>query len=144
LHPSENLDFYREYIEKFPAIRFMKNNAWTVDESIAATDVIVCHDTGFGFDALIKGQVVVVFDVLDFPLRSSRDLADKAGCPVAKSPDELLNILCRLRADSVFRQNLATNAMGFISYFCATFGSEASINIARNIKDISSDISLRS
>ncbi|MBN1459930.1 MAG: hypothetical protein JXA57_10350 [Armatimonadetes bacterium] len=135
LHPSESLEFYAPERAEFPGVRFLRNATLTLDESIAAADVVVCHDSGLGNDALVKGKPVVVFDVLPLPLRNGRELVERAGCPRATSPEELLQVCARLTADKSFRSQVLASAESYVTEFCSAFGDEAARNAAEAVRD---------
>lgn len=140
LHPAEEVSFYQEYDRQYPDVTFMANSVWSVDEAMAAADVIVCHDSGFGSDALIKGKPVIVFDVLDSPLSSSKELVEKAGCPKVRSASDLTTTIERILSDDMFRAELKKSTEVFVSYFCAAFGDEAARNTAHQIEYHAKDI----
>ena len=63
LHPSEKLEDYRDLAAGHGGIRFFDNCAATLDESLAAADLVVIHSSGFGSDALVKRRLAVVADL---------------------------------------------------------------------------------
>jgi hypothetical protein len=131
VHPSETTSFYAEEIAAFPSVRFLANDAWTLDEALTAADVIVCHDSGLGNDALIKGKLTVVLDVLPVPLKNGWELVQKAGCPHVHSASELADVIDRVLWDVASREALKARAETYVRYFCAAFGAEAAANVAR-------------
>ncbi len=137
LHPSEKLGFYAEEIAAFPMIRFMANNELTLDEALAAADVVVCHNSEFGNDALIKGKLAVVIDLPPLPLGNGHELAESAGCPIVLSKDELSALLNRIFYDGVFRNELRECSTNYVNNFCAAFGKDAIRNICSVILDCS-------
>jgi glycosyltransferase involved in cell wall biosynthesis len=138
LHPSEKLDFYAPEIAEFPSIRFMANGGWTLDEALAAADVVVCHNSGLGNDALIKGKLVVVVELAPLPLGNGQELVERAGCPIALSKDELSGLLIRIFSDRFFRKELMDCAEKYVSDFCVAFGEDA----VKNIYDIATSIQM--
>jgi len=48
----------KEEAAEFPTVSFLSNNLCTVDETLAA-DIVVCHDSGPGNDALMKRKLSV-------------------------------------------------------------------------------------
>ena len=131
LHPSERLDDYRTLIEEYPSVRFLGNETLSLDESIAAADVVVCHNSGVGHDALIKGRLVVVLDVLPTPLGNGTELIEEAGCPRARGAREFLHVLTRVLTDPLGRSGLEESRARYVHGFCSTFGEDAARNIAR-------------
>ena len=67
LHPSERLEFYAEIAGEYPKVTFMDNGQFSLDESLAAADVVVVQSSGLGSDALVKRRLVVVVEIPDAP-----------------------------------------------------------------------------
>ncbi len=130
MHPAEKLESYREEIAKYPWIRFFESRQWTLEESMAACDVVVSHNSGLGNDALVMGRPVVVLDVLGEPMSNGQVLADKAGCPVAKTADELRQTVTRVLGDGCYRQTLREQAEKYVAWFCNAYGQDAARNVA--------------
>jgi hypothetical protein len=133
LHPSEKLNEYSEEVTAFPAVKFLTNHTWTLDEALAAADVVVCHDSGVGNDALIKGKPAVVLDVLPVSLGNGKDLVENGGCPRARSAPELSEIVTGIISNPVFRQRLRGRGESYVEKFCAAFGQDAARNIAEEV-----------
>lgn len=131
LHPSEDMAFYNAQIVAFPRVHFMANHTWSLDEALAAVDLVVCHDSTFGSEALVKGRLVVVLDVLPVSLGNGKTLIEQAGAPRACSASELSAIIKRLFTDAAWREILKTQGEEYVRYSCAAFGDEAADNIAR-------------
>ncbi len=133
LHPSEKLDEYAREINAFPRVKFLPNEAWTLDEALAAADVVVCHNSGFGNDALIKGKPAVVLDVIEIPLSNGRDLVDNARCPCVRSVQELAQVVTSILRDPDVRRRLKASAERYVKGFCAAFGEDAAKNVAAEV-----------
>jgi hypothetical protein len=136
LHPSENLDEYSALVRTHSNIRFFDNRAATLDESIAASDVVVVHSSGVGSDALVKGRLTVVEDLPSAPLGFGLDLVEQAECPRAKTADELLAALRGLLFDDAVRRRHRQAADRFVGRFCAHFGRDAARMIAETVKGV--------
>ena len=134
LHASEKLDDYKEEMSRHPGIRFLENRQWTVEEAMAACDVVVIHNSGLGNDALVFKRLVVLLDVLGTPLGNGRVLAEKAGSPVARTAGELRQVVDRILADADYRQELHRRAEEYVRGFCAAFGQDAARNVAVEVK----------
>jgi hypothetical protein len=134
LHPSEKLDFYVAEIAAFPTVKFLANEVWTLDEALAAAEVVVCHNSGLGLDALVKGKLTVILDVLDQPLIMGEELIGSAGCPRARGAEELAGILVRILNDDAFRRQLREQAASYLDYFIAAYGEDAARNLAEIIR----------
>jgi hypothetical protein len=130
LHPAEAVSEYLTIAREFPEVKILSNDSLTLDESLAAADIVVCHNSGYGSDALIKGRPVIVLDTIDQPLLSTREMIDKAGCPCAGSSAELRQILLELLADGSVRRGSSGKAEAYVHSLCAAFGDDATRNIA--------------
>jgi hypothetical protein len=131
LHPSEDLAAYQTLIARHPTISFVENSATSVDDALAAADVVVVRASGFGSDALVKRKPVVVLSPDEEPTGHDRDLIELAGCPHAHDSGELAAVLGRLTRDAAFRAEREIAAERFVARFCAAFGDEsADITVA--------------
>ena len=133
LHPVETLQTYAELIARFPQVKFLPSKSWPVDEALAAAAVVVVHSSGLGSDALAKRRLTVVLDVGDFPLGHGQDLVDLAGCPRARSADQLRDILRRLLGDEEEQDERRRAAERFVSRFYDAFGEESASRIAERL-----------
>jgi hypothetical protein len=136
LHPSESLDEYRDLACLHPTIRFFDNRAAGLDESLAAADIVVVHNSGIGSDALVKGRLAIVVDLPPSPLGHGRDLVDQAECPCAKSADELLGAARSLLFDDSVRRRRLAGADRFVDRFCTYFGRDSARQIAKAIHEV--------
>jgi hypothetical protein len=134
LHPVEKLDNYREEVAQYPWIRFFESQQWTLEESMAACDVVVSHNSGVGNDALVMGRTVVVLDVLGEPMSNGQVLADKAGCPIVKNAPDLRQAVRRILSDQTYRDMLLIQAENYVLWFCSAYGKDAARNVAKEIK----------
>jgi hypothetical protein len=133
LHPSEKLDEYAAEAMAFPMVKFLANDTWTIEEALAAADVVVCHDSGVGNDALVKGKPAVVLDVLTAPLGNGKDLVENAGCPRARSARELSEVVNGIISNPILRRRLKSYAERYVHKFCVAFGDDAASNIANEV-----------
>jgi hypothetical protein len=135
LHPSEKRNKYRKEISKYPMVRFFESLEWSVEESMAVCDVVVSHNSGLGNDALVFGRPVVLLDVLEEPLNNGQYLADKAGCPIARSANELHHLVNRIISDRDYAQGLHRQAENYVTtWFCSSFGPDASRNVVAEVR----------
>jgi hypothetical protein len=134
IHAVERIEAYKNLAAQYPEVTFLPNDACTLDEALAAADVVVVHSSGLGSDALVKRRLTVVLDAIDVPLGHGRDLADLAGCPLATSAESLREILLRLLADGPERRNCELAREEFVQRFCAFFGEEAARRIADGVR----------
>jgi hypothetical protein len=133
LHPSETLAFYSREAARFPSVRFLANDVWTADDALAASDVVVCRDSGLGNDALVKGKLVVVLDNLPEELGNGSTLVQHAKAPVAHDARQLQLVVDRILSDDVYRRELRDAAERYVDFFCAAFGDKAARNAAEAV-----------
>ena len=135
LHPADSRLGYADLSARFPSVRFMANEECDLDTALAATDVAVVHSSGFGSDALVKGRLAVVLDVIDEPLWHGGQLIALGGVPRATSREKLLEILKQLLFDANGRRECQQRAEQYVRRFCAFFGDEAAKKTAEPILD---------
>jgi hypothetical protein len=134
LHPVEKCSTYGEEISFCQGLRFFENKEWTMEESMAACDVVVGHNSGLGNDALVLGRPVVLLDVVNEALSNGQGLVDRAGCPVAHSAQELCQIVTRIVTDGGYRQSLHECAEKYVRWFCSAYGQQAARNVADEVR----------
>lgn len=134
LHPAENRQDYQTIAEQFPHIPITDKNDFSVDEALAMSSVVVCHDTGLGPEALLKGRLAVILNVVDVPLGNAKVLIQKAKCPEVGSATELLQTLERIHNNHHYRQELLEAAEQFVGYQYAALGAEAVANTVQAIE----------
>jgi hypothetical protein len=132
LHPVEQLDTYAPVAKRHSSVRFFKNSDATLDEALAAADIVVVPNTGFGSDALLKRRLAVVLNPPNFALGHGSDLIKRARCPAATNAKELVSIIRRLLTSEPERKRRFAAAERYVKDFCAFFGRDA----ARRIADI--------
>jgi hypothetical protein len=130
IHPEEELAVYKDLAAKYPQIKFTANDACSLDEALAAADVVVVQCSGLGSDALVKRRLTVILDVLESPLGHGQDLVDQAGCPQATSSESLREILLKLLADGPERRKCERARKEFIERFCVYWGEDSARRIA--------------
>jgi len=135
LHPSEALAFYARERSRYPNIHFVENRIWTLNEALAVADVVVCHNTSFGIEALVKRRPVVVLDAISEPLMGARDLIRVAECPAARSSAELSSVVTRLLEEGDYRVSVVTRADSYVAALYDSFGDEAADRIAEAVMD---------
>jgi hypothetical protein len=134
LHPSENLEFYADVAGKHPHVTFMDNSRMSLDESFAASDLVVVQGSGLGSDALVKRRLVVVVEIPGAPLEHGKDLIEHAGCPQVGSAQDLAAALRRLLFDEDARRCHFAAAERYVENFCACFGAESARRIADAVR----------
>ncbi len=130
LHPSESLAFYAGIAGKYPQVTFTDNSQMSLDDALAASDVVVVQSSGLGSDALVKRRLAVVVEIPDAPLHHGKDLIEQAGCPRAGSAEELAaRLRCLLFDEDACRRHFAA-ADRFVQDFCGCFGADSARRIA--------------
>ena len=125
LHPSEALSSYQTMIARHPTVSFVENASVSLDEALAAIDVVVVRASGFGSDALVKRKPVIVLSPDEEPTGPDLDLIELAGCPHAHDSEELAAVLGRMTQDPTFRAEREAAAEAFVTRFCAAFADES-------------------
>jgi len=137
LHPSEQLDSYHTEIADHPEVRFLENGDWSLDEAMAACDIVVVHYSTFAVDALVKGRPVIVLDVLPERLYG-QSLIDLAGCPAAHDSAELAATVTRLLRDASYLERCRDKAEEYVMRYCARFGVDAARCVAASVEQVAS------
>jgi hypothetical protein len=136
LHPSEKLATYAAVVRRHPRVRFFQSHSATLDESLAAADVVVVHSSGVGSDAMVKRRLTVVFNEDAEPSGHDQDLIEQAGCPHARTPEELAQVLRRLLSDKNLREQHTRTAEQYVSRFCGAFGQESARLTASIVRQV--------
>jgi hypothetical protein len=135
LHLAENITEYQELVDRFPQVMFLSNSMISQDESLAAADLVVNHESSFGIDALLKGKLVVILDVLTTPLKVGREMIELAGCPSAKSSGELESLLRKMIVEDDWKKELHEKAEQYALQYCYSYGQDAINNVCRVINN---------
>ena len=117
----------------FITYQFLNNSQFSLDESLAASDVVVVQSSGLGGDALVKRRLVVVIEIPGTPLGHGKDLIEQAGCPRAASAEELVASLRSLLFDEEARRHHFAAAERFVEDFCAYFGQDSARRIVESV-----------
>jgi hypothetical protein len=134
LHPSERVSEYAEVSNQYPAVKFLANDACTLDEAVAIADVVAVHVSGFGNDALMKGRPVVVLNSVPGESPNAEDLITLGGCPGARTPAELSALLATMITDSAARTAALERAEPYVRNRCAFYGPEAAERVAEVVR----------
>jgi hypothetical protein len=134
IHPAENLKDYQVLINQFPHIKFLSNDVMSRDESIAAADIVISHESSFGVDTILKRKLVIILDVVDIPLKVGKELIDMAGCPRVKGEEELSTVIRSIFSDNDFKNELHAKADFYAQQYCDSFGQDATNNVCRVIE----------
>jgi hypothetical protein len=135
LHPAEQLSTYDSVAKRHSRVRFMSNSDATLDEAIAAADLVVVPSSGFGSDALVKRRLTIVLDLPTLPGGHSEDLVSQASCPRATNARELAGAIRRLLFDENERQRHFAAAERYVAAFCEFFGEQSACRIAKLVDE---------
>ncbi len=138
LHPVETHSVYASVSSRHPDVRFSLSSESTVDESLAAADVVVTCWSGMGSDALVKRRPLVVLNPDEVLTGPDWDLVEQAGCPHARTADELVDAVERMLYDEGLRREKARAAERYVAEFCGFFGEESARRIAEMVRQIGS------
>ena len=131
LHPVESLRAYSRLASRYPKIHIFDNHKSSLDESLAASTVVVVHSSGVGSDALVKRRLAVLLDILQLPLGHGEDLIQHADCPRARSVEELKHIIKTMVNNKSTREALRDSAEAFVRRFCKFYGQDSARRIAK-------------
>jgi hypothetical protein len=135
LHPSEKPQTYSTIARRHPGVIFSSASQATLDESLAAADVVVACNSGVGSDALLKRRPVVVLNPEATPSGNDHDLVELAGCPHARTSGELATAVQRMLNDHSYRaQNFESSEL-YVSDFCEAFGLDSARRIASVVRE---------
>lgn len=135
LHPSEKLGDYEHIAEQYPDQVFMGNKEWSIDEALTAANIVVIYNSTFGREALVKKKTVVVYDIYNDPAFGRQDLVEEAGCPLAKSPNELKEIIhILLNNDKRKKNEIEKKAARYVEKFCKYYGNESARLIVNQVR----------
>jgi hypothetical protein len=135
LHPSEQLDTYAAVAKRHPDVRFMMNRDATIEEALAAADIVVVPNSGFGSDALVKRRPVIVLDLPTMRLGHGRELIERAGCPRAATAEQLAEAIQDLLTNEPKRRRSLALAERYVKNFCASWGKDSAQRIAAIIHE---------
>ncbi len=136
LHPSEKLETYAETIRRHPSIHFLDNRQITLDEAMAAADVVAVQNSGLGSDALVKRRLAVVIDIPPSPLGHGLELVQEAGCPRVVTPQEFAATVAPMLFDAELRRQRQVAAERYVANFCAFFGRDSARRIAEAVNEV--------
>ena len=135
LHPSEKIRTYGPVAKRYPGVRFLKNSDATLDEALAAADIVVVSISGLGSDALVKRRLTVILDVPPSPYGHGRELVEHrpaARWRLRPSPCGKSSRAC-WRTGRI-RRGCERAREEFIGGFCACFGDNSARRIATIVR----------
>jgi hypothetical protein len=130
LHASETLDDYQKMQRANPSVRSLGNFLCTLGEALAAVDVVLVESSGFGNDAVLKGECSVVPRTDDPDHPSGRELVREAGCLAASSVAQLGETIDEILRSAGLRAQVSAKADAYASRFCAVYAENAAQRIA--------------
>jgi hypothetical protein len=139
LHPSEKIEFYQEYIDKFPEIIFDKNEKVSYEESFAVPDIVCIYNSAYAMDAILKGLPVMIINIDKAQLGQAADCIEFGQFPFATSSSELSTIIDNYLNNREYTSEVDTKMKMYgRQYFIATEKAAA----ANIIKFIDSKVNL--
>jgi glycosyltransferase involved in cell wall biosynthesis len=130
LHPCESLAVYGEVARQCPDIRFSPNSEASLDEALAAADVVVVANSGVGSDALFKGRPVIVLHLEGALAGNALELVNRGECPVAHSAEQLAEALGKLLREPEELARRVAAAARYADLLCRYSGVESAQRIA--------------
>ncbi len=131
----EHMNFGALAAGRLAGVRFLMKREATLDEALAAADVVVVPNSGFGSDALVKGRLTIVLDLPGMRLGHGRELIEQAGCPRATNAEELAAAIRELSTDDTESRRHFAAAERYIADFCACFGQDSARRIAAIVRE---------
>ena len=137
LHPSETLSHYEALMRQNRHVCFLDNRRITNLQALSLVSVVVGHNTGFGLETLLYSKPLIIFDCLEEPLLGAGHVANKAGCPVAKTSLQLGELVAGLVTDKQVRARHLEHAANYIDSVFHAYGAQAA---QRVVDAITSDL----
>lgn len=106
----------------------------SLDESLAAADVVVVRGSGVGSDALMKRRPVVVLNPSETLIGNDWDLVNSAGCPRARTSEDLAGALQRLLDNGGPPPEFTRAAEAYVAELCVAFGQESAQMIGDTVR----------
>ena len=125
LHPSESISDYRNESEMYPDVQFVGRNDASKEKVLSAADIVVCHNTGLGLEAMLWGKPVVVLNAIETPLKGASDWVHSGACPNVTSADELQDVVNQMLDDWSFRQRVLEDSNAYLRRVYAATGQTA-------------------
>lgn len=133
IHPSENKSDYAELETRYVGqMKITGSYEQTVDESLAMSDKVVCHNTALLLEALIKNIPVHAFapSWVSFPLGMSKDAGDVDAISISTTTVELIQQL-----ESGISHTRQQASERYLNNICAYFGSDAAQRVVNLMKN---------
>jgi UDP-N-acetylglucosamine:LPS N-acetylglucosamine transferase len=130
LHPSETVSEYSEIVASSPHVRFIRSVDCTLEETLAAVDVVVSHNSTAGAQSVLNRKPTVIVDAVPGEWSILSDLVGAGKCPCASDCNELRTILNRLLYDRIAQADAVNRSEFYASNCCAAYGSDAAERIA--------------
>ncbi len=134
LHPVSKLSSYKVLIDRHPKVKFIESDFASLDESIASADVVVFHSSAVANDVLVKKCPLVLLDYEDNPSGDGADFVKYAGCPHARTHNELSEIIKKIFIDNSYKYKLIKEAETYVDIFCFAYGEKSAQLTANYIK----------
>lgn len=136
LHPAESAREYRQLQQRYPSVQFLPSSRGTVEQALAAADLVIVESSGFGNDAVVYGKCTAILRPPGLDSVNARELVELAGCPVSTSAADLARAVTRILGDPVLRARLLEQGNAYSAQFSAFCGQEAADKIAREVRSL--------
>jgi hypothetical protein len=124
IHPSEEKKDYEQIRYEYPNLICLDNTNQTLEETLACSDLVICHNSTAGFEAITKNIPLIIFNpaYISFPLGIGEELNEKADVPLFKSTEELRMYL---QSKDCFEAGFNFKKEEYIKSYIHAFGDEA-------------------
>ena len=128
IHPSENIEDYRNLSIEFPNIFFDNGRKFMFEESIKVSRIILTLNSAYGIDGLMKGRKIIQLgkpEGTDF----FTEMVDSFAIPRANTATELFEII----RDNW--ENKGDSNSDLVYKLCKVMGGDAARLTAKKIQD---------
>lgn len=138
LHPSEDIEFYKNFRDSFPEILFDKNQTLNFEESLALADLVCIFNSAYGIDACVKNIPTMIINLNSDNLGQAADLIDNGAFPFAENSDGLKSLIQEFFTNEEWQLKTIENQNKYAKSYCTAFGEDAADII---LDEINSQIS---
>lgn len=136
LHPSEDIQYYTEYINKYPEIKFDATNDISFDESFALADLVCIYNSAYGIDAIVRSIPIVIINVDSRDLGQAEDLVKYGNLPMVTSTEEFKKETELFFGNPKYREKIKLRAKKYADSYCHSFGESAAKNVITEIQSL--------
>ncbi len=136
LHPAEERDSYGWLSSRYPFLSLLESEEFSRDEALAASDLIVIGNSGFGYEAMIKRRPVVVHCPENERLSAGKELVKEAGTPLTTDANSLHHLLVGFMEGRPAPADLLARQDEYVGRLIQRFGKDAAEYIVGMMRDI--------